>query len=84
MWLAALSDPLRPLLTRYVIFLRSQFQAALAGCVPVVIGDGVLEAWEPYLDWNDFGVRVAEADIPRLHTILGAIGPEVGHNGLVG
>eukprot|EP00198_Chlamydomonas_reinhardtii_P004447 XP_001693783.1 exostosin-like glycosyltransferase [Chlamydomonas reinhardtii] len=55
---------------------QRQLQAALAGCVPVVIGDGVLEAWEPYLDWNDFGVRVAEADIPRLHTILGAIGPE--------
>ncbi|KAG2443675.1 hypothetical protein HXX76_002023 [Chlamydomonas incerta] len=55
---------------------QRQFQAALAGCVPVVIGDGVLEAWEPYLDWNQFGVRVAEADIPRLHTILAGIGPE--------
>ncbi|KAG2438928.1 hypothetical protein HYH02_010722 [Chlamydomonas schloesseri] len=54
---------------------QRQFQAALAGCVPVVIGDGVLEAWEPYLDWNQFGVRVAEADIPRLHEILAAIGP---------
>ncbi|KAG2488891.1 hypothetical protein HYH03_012521 [Edaphochlamys debaryana] len=55
---------------------QRQIQAALAGCVPVIISDGVLEAFEPYLDWNDFGVRVAEADIPRLHKILAAISPE--------
>ncbi|KAG2495607.1 hypothetical protein HYH03_006207 [Edaphochlamys debaryana] len=55
---------------------QRQIQAALAGCVPVVISDGVLESFEPYLDWNEFGVRVAEADIPRLHEILGAISPE--------
>lgn len=56
---------------------QRQMQAALAGCVPVVISDGVLEAFEPYLDWNDFGVRVLEKDIPRMHEILEAITPQV-------
>ncbi|GLC66435.1 hypothetical protein PLESTF_000427100 [Pleodorina starrii] len=51
-------------------------QAALAGCVPVVISDNVLEAFEPFIDWNSFGVRLAEADIPRLHTVLDSIGPQ--------
>ncbi|KAG2488893.1 hypothetical protein HYH03_012523 [Edaphochlamys debaryana] len=55
---------------------QRQIQAVLAGCVPVIIADGVLQAFEPILDWNDFAVRVAEADIPRLHKILAAISPE--------
>ncbi|KAG2495587.1 hypothetical protein HYH03_006187 [Edaphochlamys debaryana] len=55
---------------------QRQIQAALAGCVPVLIEDNVLESFEPYLDWNEFGVRVAEADIPRLHRILAAVTPE--------
>ena len=32
--------------------------------------------FEPELDWNQFGVRVAEADIPRLPEILGSISEE--------
>ncbi|KXZ44080.1 hypothetical protein GPECTOR_74g694 [Gonium pectorale] len=55
---------------------RQKMQAALAGCVPVVIADNVLEAFEPYVDWNTFGVRLREDDIPNLHTILESIGPE--------
>ncbi len=55
-----------------------QMQAALAGCVPVVISDNVLEAFEPFLDWNTFGVRLAEKDIPQLHQVLAAISPKVG------
>ncbi|KAG2487592.1 hypothetical protein HYH03_013871 [Edaphochlamys debaryana] len=55
---------------------QRQIQAVLAGCVPVLISDGVYEAFEPVLDWGRFGVRVAEADIPRLHEILEAISPE--------
>ncbi|KAG2483237.1 hypothetical protein HYH03_017894 [Edaphochlamys debaryana] len=55
---------------------QRQIHAVLAGCVPLVISDGVLEPFEPALSWSDFGVRVAEADIPRLHEILEAITPE--------
>ncbi|GIL43909.1 hypothetical protein Vafri_1495 [Volvox africanus] len=55
---------------------QRQMQAVLAGCVPVLISDDVLEAFEPYLDWNTFGVRLAEADISRLHEVLAAIRPE--------
>ncbi|EFJ43461.1 acetylglucosaminyltransferase [Volvox carteri f. nagariensis] len=53
-----------------------RMQAVQAGCVPVVISDDVLEAFEPFLDWNTFGVRLAEADIPRMHEVREAISPE--------
>ncbi|KAG2484983.1 hypothetical protein HYH03_016277 [Edaphochlamys debaryana] len=57
---------------------QRQVQAALAGCVPVLISDGVLEPFEPALDWGAFGVRLpgGERDIPRLHEVLAGIGPE--------
>ncbi|KAG2482087.1 hypothetical protein HYH03_018962 [Edaphochlamys debaryana] len=55
---------------------QRQIQSLFMGCVPVTIGDGILEPFEPALSWSDFGVRVAEDDIPRLHQILEAIGPE--------
>ncbi|KAG2488688.1 hypothetical protein HYH03_012689 [Edaphochlamys debaryana] len=47
--------------------------AVLLGCVPVTIGDGILQPFEPELPWQDFSVHVPEADIPRLHTLLGAM-----------
>lgn len=61
-----------------------QMQAVLAGCVPVVISDNVLEAFEPLLDWNTFGVRLAEAAIPTLHQVLDAISPQANCGWLVG
>ena len=38
--------------------------------------DGVHQPFEPELDWRPWSVPVAEADIPRLHEVLGAIGPD--------
>ena len=33
-------------------------------------GDHVYQPFEPELDWSRFGVAVAEADVPHLHTLL--------------
>lgn len=43
------------------------------GCVPVLIGDGLHQPFEPEIDWSTFAVRVPESDIPSLHHILAAI-----------
>lgn len=46
------------------------------GCLPVTVADHILEPFEPAVSWDDWGVRVAEADIPRLHDILQGLGRE--------
>ncbi|KAG2430415.1 hypothetical protein HXX76_009940 [Chlamydomonas incerta] len=55
---------------------QRQIQALFMGCVPVTIADGVAEPFEPAVSWSDWGVRVAEADVPQLHTLLDDIGPQ--------
>ncbi len=45
----------------------------LMGCVPVLIGDGVMQPFQPELDWSKFSVTVAEEDIPALPKLLGAV-----------
>ncbi len=37
--------------------------------------DGVHQPFEPEISWRPWSVPVAEADIPRLHEVLAAIGP---------
>ncbi|EFJ44863.1 hypothetical protein VOLCADRAFT_118607 [Volvox carteri f. nagariensis] len=49
---------------------RRSVQAAVMGCVPVLIGDGLHQPFEPELDWSQFSMSVPEQDIPHLHTIL--------------
>lgn len=39
-------------------------------------GDSIYEPFEPAMNYSDFGVKVSEADIPRLHQILEAVGEE--------
>ncbi len=46
------------------------------GCLPVTVADHILEPFEPAVSWDEWGVRVAEADIPRLHHILQGLGHE--------
>eukprot|EP00798_Chlamydomonas_sp_ICE-L_P024846 gene24846-10500_t len=53
-----------------------QILVAFSGCVPLLIGDYVLQPFEPELDWTRFSVTVAQADIPQLHDILGAVTDE--------
>ncbi|KAG2488189.1 hypothetical protein HYH03_013183 [Edaphochlamys debaryana] len=50
--------------------------AATLGCIPVVIDDHVAQPWEPFLDWNSFGVWIPEADINATEAILRAFTPE--------
>jgi hypothetical protein len=52
--------------------------AAIMGCVPVVVQhDGthepVAQAFEPFLDWEDFGVRVRHEQIHELPELLRAV-----------
>ena len=47
--------------------------AVFAGCVPVIVMDGIQMPFENVLDYSAFAVRIAEADVPRLPAILRAI-----------
>ena len=44
--------------------------AIFAGCVPLIISDGIELPFENVLDYSRFSLRVAEADIPRLPALL--------------
>ncbi len=45
----------------------------LAGCIPVVVMDNVSEVFESLLDWRQFSVRIAEADVEKIPEILKSI-----------
>eukprot|EP00897_Mesotaenium_endlicherianum_P002357 jgi/Mesen1/2149/ME000152S01243 len=51
-------------------------EAALHGCVPVIIQDGVEMPFENVLDYDAFSIRVAEKDIQNVVKILKEVGPE--------
>ncbi|KAG2434452.1 hypothetical protein HYH02_012282 [Chlamydomonas schloesseri] len=59
-----------------------QTVVTLAGCLPVVVSDDVLQPFEPEMDWGGFGLRVAHAHVPRLHTLLQEAEDEDGGAGL--
>ncbi|CAI7895338.1 unnamed protein product [Closterium sp. NIES-54] len=42
----------------------------LHGCIPCIIQDGIELPFENFLDYPSFAVRIAEADIPNLVTVL--------------
>ena len=48
----------------------------LHGCIPVIVQDGILLAWENVLDFSRFSVRLAEDDIPSMVEKLKAISEE--------
>lgn len=39
------------------------------GCLPVVVSDGVLQPFEPEMDWAAFALRVAHPDVPGMHQV---------------
>ena len=45
----------------------------LAGCVPLVLNDGIVLPFEEVLDWRKFSVKVLEADVSKLDKILDEI-----------
>jgi len=48
----------------------------LLGCIPVVVQDGILTAWEDVLDFDSFALRLPRAKLPRLAEELRAVPPE--------
>ena len=49
--------------------------AVFAGCIPVIVMDGIQMPFENALRYEAFAVRIAEADVPSLPDILRAISP---------
>ena len=47
--------------------------AVFAGCVPVIVMDGILLPFENVLNYSAFSIRIAEADIPELPRILQSV-----------
>ena len=49
--------------------------AVLMGCIPVLLGDDVEQAFAEQVDWSQFSVRVAEADVSRIVDTVAAVPP---------
>jgi hypothetical protein len=47
--------------------------AIFAGCVPVIIMDGIEMPFENVLEYSAFSMRIAEVDVPQLVSILRAV-----------
>jgi hypothetical protein len=56
---------------------RRLFDAAMLGCIPVIIADTIELPFEEALDYRSFTVKVGEADLPNLAEILSAVPPRV-------
>ncbi|GIL89839.1 hypothetical protein Vretifemale_17534, partial [Volvox reticuliferus] len=50
-----------------------QTLTAAMGCLPLVISDLVMQPFEPEMDWEAFSMRVAQSDVPGMHTSLDAV-----------
>lgn len=50
--------------------------AVTSGCIPVIIQDNIYVPFEGWLDVSSIAIRVAEADIERLHEIIDSVSPE--------
>lgn len=48
---------------------RRAVVAAIMGCVPLTVTDGVLQPFEPEMHWEQHAVDVREKDIPLLHKV---------------
>jgi hypothetical protein len=42
---------------------RRLFDAIVAGCIPVVVSDGIYLPFDGFLDWGKFGIKVMEKDV---------------------
>eukprot|EP00798_Chlamydomonas_sp_ICE-L_P016628 gene16628-22875_t len=52
---------------------QRQILVSFMGCIPVTIGDHVMQPFEPELDWTQFSVQPLESQISDLHEILDAV-----------
>eukprot|EP00939_MAST-03C_sp_MAST-3C-sp1_P000034 g34.t1 len=53
------------------------FDAVVLGCIPVIIADNIELPFEQYVDYRAFTVKVLDADVDKLDTILRNIPPGV-------
>ncbi|KAL4427763.1 hypothetical protein ABPG75_001852 [Micractinium tetrahymenae] len=51
-------------------------QAVLTGCVPVIVQDHVIHYFEDVLPFEDFSIRLNNADLPHLREILRSLTDE--------
>ena len=47
--------------------------AAVHGCIPVIMQDGIHQPFEDVLPYANFAIRIAEADISELPDMLTAV-----------
>ncbi|MEW5302327.1 MAG: hypothetical protein WDW36_005126 [Sanguina aurantia] len=52
---------------------KRNVMVTILGCVPVTVTDGVLQPYEPEMDWSAFSLPVKEKDIPRMHELLAGV-----------
>jgi hypothetical protein len=53
-----------------------QILVSFSGCTPLIIGDNILQPFEPSLNWSRFSVSVPQAQIPDLHQVLQSVTDE--------
>ncbi|XP_044351574.1 probable glucuronosyltransferase Os01g0926400 isoform X2 [Triticum aestivum] len=51
-------------------------EAVVFGCIPVIIADDIVLPFADAIPWEQISVFVAEADVPRLDSILASVAPE--------
>ncbi|KAL4449410.1 hypothetical protein ABPG77_007054 [Micractinium sp. CCAP 211/92] len=51
-------------------------QAMLTGCVPVIVQDHIMQYFEDILPYEDFSMRLNNADLPQLREILRSVTDE--------
>ena len=50
--------------------------ATHSGCIPIIVQDNIAAPYDDVLPYDEFSVRVAKADIPKIPDIVKAITPE--------
>ena len=46
---------------------------SLLGCIPVVVGDHIMQPFEPELSWSYFSLHPKERQIPEMHNLIDSI-----------
>ncbi|GIM01360.1 hypothetical protein Vretimale_6195 [Volvox reticuliferus] len=56
---------------------KRNVMSTTVGCIPVIISDHVTQPYEPFLDWNEFGVWIPESDVKDTEVILRGLTPQI-------
>ncbi|EFJ39797.1 hypothetical protein VOLCADRAFT_121779 [Volvox carteri f. nagariensis] len=55
---------------------KRNVMATTLGCMPVIISDHVAQPYEPFLNWNEFGVWIPESQAKDVEIILRGFTPQ--------